>query len=48
MIPPYPGLLGGQLCLDFANSPRPARPTTRTITCSTYADLVRWGRHVSL
>ncbi|MBA3643754.1 MAG: CGNR zinc finger domain-containing protein [Chloroflexia bacterium] len=46
--PAFPRLLGERLCLNFVNtieSPRGSHPAE---FLRSYADLVRWGRHVGL
>lgn len=39
------GLLGGELCLDFANTVEPRLGDHRSDYLASYADLVRWARH---
>ena len=39
------GLLGGELCLDFANTVEPRRGDVRSDYLGGYSDLVRWARH---
>ncbi len=39
------GLLGGELCLDFANTVEPRRGDGRSDYLRGYPDLVRWARH---
>jgi predicted RNA-binding Zn ribbon-like protein len=39
------GLLGGELCLDFANTVEPRLGSHRSDYLASYADLVRWARH---
>jgi predicted RNA-binding Zn ribbon-like protein len=39
------GLLGGALCLDFANTVEPRRGKGRRDYLGGYADLVRWAEH---
>jgi predicted RNA-binding Zn ribbon-like protein len=39
------GLLGGELCLDFANTVEPRRGDVRSDYLVGYPDLVRWARH---
>ena len=39
------GLLGGELCLDFANTVEPRLGEHRSDYLASYADLVRWARH---
>ena len=39
------GLLGGALCLDFANTVEPRRGDGRRDYLGGYVDLVRWAEH---
>jgi predicted RNA-binding Zn ribbon-like protein len=39
------GLLGGELCLDFANTVEPRLGNHRSDYLANYEDLVRWARH---
>ena len=39
------GLLGGELCLDFANTVEPRLGDHRSDYLANYADLVRWASH---
>ena len=43
--PAYPRLLGGRLCLDFANSVDPRLATPAWDPLGSYADLVGWARY---
>ena len=43
--PRMPRLLGGRLCLDFANTVDPRHGPRRREYLNSYADLVAWGIH---
>jgi predicted RNA-binding Zn ribbon-like protein len=43
--PPYPRLLGGRLCLDFANAVDPRLATPAWESLGSYADLVGWAAY---
>jgi predicted RNA-binding Zn ribbon-like protein len=46
--PAFPRLLGGQLCLDFANSVEDPAGSDPHDFLRDYGELVRWGRHAAL
>jgi predicted RNA-binding Zn ribbon-like protein len=41
----FPKLVGGRLCLDFANTAQPLADDHRRDVLRGYADLVHWGRY---
>jgi predicted RNA-binding Zn ribbon-like protein len=46
--PEFPRLLGEQLCLDFVNTVEGRLGAQPGEFLTSYADLVRWGRHVGI